>query len=459
MLLIESLVRLLELWDIGILGGLPETLLHHCIPVILVQILNQTLLSQNVDGTWDANYSPEVTAYGVLTLSALAWLSEIVWLREKVTSAIDAGQSILYRLQHMWTKPQYLWVEKVTYGSHNLSEAYWLAAMKPGRNPYSWSHKVKSLFKLPKELISKHSHFLLTMAEFRTESWWRIQASVTEGYLFLPQLKSTRMDILPRQEGAKNEYLNLIPCTWIVVNHHNNLHMPTCLLWDMMVLTMCNFRVDEYMETTGAKLIEGNLEQVKAIIHNLCNVKFSDEPRTQKKAFENFAKPTDSHEFQGTAHEAQTGNKERYSSSAKPSQAVGMITEADRNSSASLLATFHAVIGHYVHEMLTHPRILGASLSDYSKLSTLLSNFLLSHAEQISDSLLWATQERRLSSTGVFAKPRTSFYVWAHGTGADSVSCPFSFAFFTCLLGATSAPTRQTAHESTKDCFGSVHQK
>ena len=456
MLLIECLVRLLVLWDRGILGGLGETLLHDRIPVILIQTLNRTLLSQNAQGTWEANQVPENTAYGVLTLSALTWLSEIVWLYGEVTSAINAGQRILYRLQHMWTKPQYLWVEKVTYGSHNLSESYCLAAMKPGKNPHLWSDKVKNLFKLPQESISKHSRFLLTMAEFKSESLWRIHASVIEGYTFLPQLRSTLTDILPRQEGAKNAYFDLIPCTWTIVNNHNNLYLPAYLLWDMMVLTLYNFRVDEYMETIGTKLSENDLEQVKAVIRNLCDIGTSDELRIRKRPFEDFAEYADSAEIPGTAKEGK--KTKRHSSAAETSEAAAVPIETNGSSSVSVLATFRAVVGHYTHEMLTYPRILRASSSDYTKLRTLLCNFLLSHVAQTSDNLLYATQGKHLSATHVFAKPRTSFYVWAHSTGADSVSCPFSFAFFTCLLGAASADTRRKAHESATDCFRTVHQ-
>ena len=459
MLLVESLVRLLELWDTGILGGLGDNLLHDRIPLVLIQILNRTLLSQNADGTWDTNHLPEVTAYGVLTLSALKWLSQIVRLREKVTSAINTGQSFLYGSQHMWTKPQYLWVEKVTYGSHNLSEAYCLAAMKPGEGSRLWSHKVRGLFKLPQDSIFKHSRFLSTMTEFRTEPLWRIQASVVEGYTFLPQLKSTQMAILPHQEGAANEYLNLIPCIWTVVNHHSHLHIPACLLWDMMVLTLCNFRVDEYMENTGTKLIEDNVEQVKAVIHDLCYSKALDEPRGQERPLAHFAEPPHSHISQDAANEAQTMNANGCPSTAEPSQARVMTRKTDAHSSVSPLTSFRAVMGRYIHEMLTHPRVLGASSMDYSKFQTLLREFLLSHVTQISDNLLWATQGGHLSAKGVFAKHRTSFHVWAHSTGAESVSCPFSFAYFTCLLGTTLAPTRQKAGEFAKDCFGSVHQK
>lgn len=39
----------------------------------------------------------------------------------------------------------------------------------------------------------------------------------------------------------------------------------------MMVLTLCNFRVDEYMETTIAQLGKPDLKEAKTVIQTLCN--------------------------------------------------------------------------------------------------------------------------------------------------------------------------------------------
>ncbi len=97
-----------------------------------------------------------------------------------------------------------------------------------------------------------------------------------EGYAFLGQLSSARMDILPRQREAKSEYLAYVPLTWILVNNVYGLDLSAKLLWDMMVLTVCNFGKDEYMETVVARCSETNLEQIKFIIYDLCFVEQFD---------------------------------------------------------------------------------------------------------------------------------------------------------------------------------------
>ena len=91
------------------------------------------------------------------------------------------------------------------------------------------------------------------------------------------------MDILPRQREARNKYLNYIPCTWTIVNNHRGLFVPASILWDMMVLTKCNFRVDEYMETAVAKLDVEGLEQNKNTIRMLSIGTNVEKPQRRKR--------------------------------------------------------------------------------------------------------------------------------------------------------------------------------
>ena len=460
MLLAEALIRLLELWDTGVLDGLQETLLRDRIYIVLIQILNRTLLAQNPAERSGADHCLEATAYGILTLSAISGVPGIAFHQNEVTSAIQGGQNILDRSRGQWAKPQYLWIEKVTYGSHNLSEAYCLAAMTPPKNCHVWSDKVKNLFHVPEEAVRNNSRFLSTVRIFNAVPFWKIQASVIEGYTFLPQLDSSATDILPRQKGAKNEYLNLVPCIWTIVNHHHNLFLPTNLLWDMMVLTVLNFRVDEYMETTGAELTKDNFDQAKSTIRGLCAV---EEPKmlgvTTKP-------PGDSAQVITGCHSEVTSNEDKIikvetcCDTAQVNGIDALIGEINEKYAPPLIS-FRAIIGQYTHAMLQYPRVLGASGSDYSNFSALLCNFLLSHVSQISDNSHFAAQTSWSSSTTtVFANPSTSFYTWVHTIGADSVSCPFSFAFFTCLLGATSGlPGCGTSQKQADDCFDSAHQK
>lgn len=47
MLLAQTLVFLLERWDLGLLTGLPETLVKYRVPIVLIQILSHTLTDES----------------------------------------------------------------------------------------------------------------------------------------------------------------------------------------------------------------------------------------------------------------------------------------------------------------------------------------------------------------------------------------------------------------------------
>ena len=426
MLLSGALMRLLELCDQGVLK-LSAALLQDQVSVVLTQLVNRTLLTQCHTGAWDANELLEATAYGVLTLAAVFPLPWIECLKEDIRLAMQKGQRFLIQAQGDWNKPQYLWIEKVTYGSPRLSEAYCLAAMRPSISSHAWSKQISNLVHVTEKSISKFSKLISSLMIFQGEPLWRLKASAIEGYAFLPLLKSARMDILPRQKGARNKYLDFIPCTWVLINNHKGLFLQANLVWDMMVLTMCNFRVDEYMETVVAKFSEEGLESVKSAIHSLCAQEKINGIQTKKRPHEDSARATN-----GTSQQPETNS----------------------DNGSSDLASFKAIMGYYINAMLNYPRIQHASLTDQNHLRSELQTFLLAHVAQIEDNARFSVQEPQSpSTTAIFVSTRRSYYEWAHTVGANSVSCPFSFAFFTCLLGSSLS---STAHPA--DCFSSIHQ-
>ena len=460
MLLAQALTQLLRAWDTGLLKTLPEALLRDRIPVILIQILNRTLLAQTASGAWGFQERSETTAYGILTLVTIYSIPWLTPLQDIATFAARSGQEYLERSQASWTKPSYNWVEKVTYGSARLSEAYCLAAMKVSQASYKWSNEMVCLIDMPKEPVSKLVQLFSTLESFQSEPRWKLMASVLEGYAFLSQLKTVGRTILPEQKEAKNEYLAYIPCTWVIVNNHHHLSLSANLLWDMMVLTICNFRVDEYMESVVAKLSNDRLELIKLLIHDLCSQEQTDSHATDVKHAGNFENSI--HRTQHLPADPKvTADRIRTNGVKSQLNATDHVsTNVREKYTVSPLISVGAVLSHYVRAMLTYPGVRGASTSDHCDFRNALRNFLLSHIAQIADNSNFATQPSwEPSATPIFFSPRRSFYSWVHTTGAESVSCPFSFAFLTCLLGATSVPAQKQFQETVDDCFGSIRQK
>lgn len=95
MLLAEALVNLLQLWDKGTLKLLPEPLLRDFIPLVLIQILNRTLLTQSDKGGWSTDKSPEISAYAILTLVAVSTLPWFELLGTETQLALEAGWRFL----------------------------------------------------------------------------------------------------------------------------------------------------------------------------------------------------------------------------------------------------------------------------------------------------------------------------------------------------------------------------
>ena len=193
-----------------------------------------------------------------------------------------------------------------------------------------------------------------------------------------------------------------------------------------MVISMLDFLVDEYMESTVVQLDEANLDSVSKLIQRLC-----------------------------CGRQAHIGVKRRRScprdelddSTSRP---ISRLNGADvSENTTSIMVT----IERYINYILNHSHILRASDYDRSQLRTELQVFLMAHITQIQDNSRFNRQTSHFSnSISTFLTPRVSYYKWVHTTAAEHISCPFSFAFYSCLIGASSSAT-------SADCFQSVKQK
>lgn len=438
MLLAEALVCLLRLWDNGHLQSISQHLIHDRIPVVLTQITNRTLLSQNSNGAWSANDLPEVTGYAVLTLVAISSLPWLNLLETEVAAAVNKGRRFLSQSKEQWGEARYIWVEKVTYGSTVLSQAYCLAAMNAPTPSHVWSDTMVRLIDIPSKAIAKLSHFfsVLNLPVFSNEPGWKVKASVLEGYLFLPQLKRARSDIFPHQGNAKDQYLDFIPCTWTIINNCGGIFLDTNLIWDMMEISMLDFLVDEYMESVVVQLPENELESLERIIGRLC-----EKPKAQTNGTKKRPYPDD--------------NSKEFTNGSITSPTPNGIEQAHR------LIEIRNVLNRYVRYILDHPRITRASISDQHTLRTELQTFLLAHLTQIRDNARFSHQDFLPSTTTTtkpFLTPRTAYYTWTHTTAAEHISCPFSFAFYACLLGSSST-SPSNSNNVRDDCFPSAVQK
>ena len=123
----RSLTELIRVWNAGKLPHITSNLLVEKAVPALLKILARTLHAQQSDGSWGCVGPREETAYAILTLASLLPLPLAPSVRSKTKSALQRGRNILSSLEGR--KPEYIWIEKVTYGSRYLAETYAAAAM------------------------------------------------------------------------------------------------------------------------------------------------------------------------------------------------------------------------------------------------------------------------------------------------------------------------------------------
>ncbi|KAI9868548.1 MAG: hypothetical protein M1830_005651 [Pleopsidium flavum] len=287
---------------------------------------------------------------------------------------------------------------------------------------------MERIVSVPTKTLIESARFFSRLNGFSKEPEWKLKASILEGHLFFLQLQSTRLEISPPRETAKAEYLKYIPYTWMIINNCKGIFLDAILLWDMMVLSMLDSLVDEYMESVVALLSEDDLKSLREIIRVLC-----EEPGARKLQTRKLPHPEDD-------------------STGLSNNDWIHPTKVHVGGQSEHLPTVKAVLARYVKAIHDHTRVQHASSSDQLSLHAELRTFLLSHIVQIQDNARFSRQQFHCAdATTPFLTSRTSYYTWSHTSAAEHTSCPFSFAFYACLLGSSFA--------ERADCFSSVYQK
>ena len=445
-------MQLLRQWDNGKLPVLETTLIRDRIPVVLMQILIRTLQSQEKDGSW-SQMSCEITSYALLTLSSVISAPWLALLYTEISRALHSGREFLAVNHHRWQRAEYLWVEKVSYFSPVLSETYSLAAIKAQRSPHVWTESANSLFEVLPEAVQKFSRFFSKVPLFSTMPEWKLNASLIESSLFLPQLKRRRLDIFPRKDMAEDKYVELIPATWTACNNLGMARQSTSILWDMMIISMLNYQVDEYLEGVVGVEFEHNLEPIRALIDRICRnlmVRETSNTSTDRSHFEMHNEGIkNGHERHNTDHSTEANGwvTETVHHLAQPN---GYTDRKPPNT----LSEIESVLSRFTHYIFTHPSVLHSPSTTQHQLRTSMATFLHAHVTQISDNARFSRQPRLAAPDTInasprptiFATPTSAYYTWVRSTSADHTSCPYSFLFFACLI----AKPGEEAFESGK---------
>ncbi|KAF2018551.1 hypothetical protein BU24DRAFT_458311 [Aaosphaeria arxii CBS 175.79] len=127
MLITKALAKVLTRWHSGRLSQISAHVIETQLAPLLVDSLQQTLRAQRSDGSWGSIGPYEETAYAVLTLINLVGLPLCDELHQKAQAAIEKGRDFLRGRGN--TPCEYLWIEKITFGSQFLMDTYVLTAL------------------------------------------------------------------------------------------------------------------------------------------------------------------------------------------------------------------------------------------------------------------------------------------------------------------------------------------
>lgn len=403
MLLASALCQLLRIYDDGSLSDLAASVKVDT-PIILVQILGRTLCRQLGDGSW--GHSVEENSYGVLLISYVLELPWSLPVRRVAEVAFSNAKRYLESHSTQWAISEYLWIEKVTYKLPTLSEAYRLAAMRSSIKEPSWSSGVKQLLGLADTKVQRMTMFFSNLPLLQNLSQVTMTFAIHEAAMYTSRLRQVRLTVFPRDDMdmSADKYLEYIPIAWTTINAANNFKLSGVEMWEMMVLSMLNYQADEYMESCVAHLIEASTQTLGMIIG------------------------------------AEIGNGgPRYAPYFPPHPAITQPTNLTppRSDSGSpprsRLTDVVEVLSKFIRHIKRHTALLRSPESAQLRVMQELEKFLLAHIAHNADNTRFQEQLQARFHLPV-CKQDSPHYDWVRTTGANDTSCPFSFAFFCCLI-------------------------
>lgn len=384
--------------------------LEEQIPLVSLDILTKILKSQASDGSW--NSTCELTANAILAISALARLPWIRGLRiETLAASLSTAKAYLDFHKSEWSQGRYLWVEKVTYASDLLSEAYCVAAsvtsalttedgepaeeLAQQMDAFYLSSKVLQAMWRSTQLFSRTPLFADMDADMM-----RI-AACQAGYA-AGRLRRQRLETFPRKGMSEDKYLMVIPLTWTACNIRLAGRTSKYVESEMIILSMLMFQADEFMEHAVGSF-ERETEAIRSIIRQLCEIS-----------------------------SAESGNVN-----------VDFDLDLAPQKATELINTIREPLARFVKHIMHHPSVTRAPYIIQRRLSIELNTFLQAHITQLEDS---RSLERER------ATPKRTYYNWVRSTSADHTSCPVAFVFYTCLLNSNILEGGQAAFVAEDLC-------
>ncbi|KAI1113357.1 hypothetical protein F5Y14DRAFT_418062 [Nemania sp. NC0429] len=402
--------------------------LQEDIPLVALEILGRILRAQKPNGSWDDIC--EVTAYGVLALSSLATLPHIQQLGiSGIADSITLGKSFLLSNRAKWGEASDLWTGERAESSGALSEAYSISAAFIPLPPSTQSSETASM--IPEALISdeilrgmRHAGKLVSRTPlFSVYEPYSLRIAEFKACFFLRILQRQPPAVFPQMGKRIKKSSFIIPLALTACSGLHNYVIDISVLHEMLILSVLNFQVDEYMERVVERHFSSSFPDIRELIQQL----FIEVPQEANGGAIGSQKEGKQNEFL---------NQSKASDPKGPSQG-----ERDAAKEQVSMEDVRTMLHRFVKHILRHPAVLSSPKTLQDHLAWELKTFLLAHVTHAEDNQRLRAQSdsatRVAEAPTQYKEPGRTFYHWVRSTSADHTSCPFAFIFFNCLLHAT----------------------
>lgn len=450
MYMARSLIELLQTWDAEKLQQLPRVLLQEKVMPTLFQCLVRTLQSQGIDGSWGRKGPREETAYSIITLASLLVLPLAQFFRPEIISAIDRGRTFLKTSKTL--RAEYLWIEKVTYSSANLAEAYAIAALHISTVKPSLGRKVRDLCSMHYKDLADFGN-RIDRGPLSKDPKWLVLASWIDGRLCIPQLhKSLGKVRSPPELGGYHE---MTAFRWFLANNRTKAALSSHFLCDMINMSFLNDRllasVDDalVLASQSDKQLDSIINAISKVVnHSLTSGSPIREPAINEPATNGVSKE----------NKGDSLSVEDLLSGGQPIIRNG---EAKRSDQAS---SFIDALSEFSELFSGHPGLSRASENDRATLHREFKSFLLAQMQRIKEREhqkkprhhMYSTMDQSVSQLADLCHEDS-----ARDGGASLTGYPHTFAFATCLRAhdrRDSCPTlaQRCVAEDVRNCVATV---
>lgn len=277
MLFSQVMMQLLILWDRSILTSLDEKLVSSQIPMLLLQTLSRTLRLQNPGGSWGSPSSSEVTSYAILTLTKLLSLPLGDAIATVVEGCIDQGRNFLSRRVSGIDNHEYLWIEKVTYGSAALTEGYKLAALKATAPCHKFGDQVKAMFHFGPNFTDQTST-VFNSALLQNPQVWLVQSSRLESQLLAQHIEKGQSMDPCSTHMRDSRTLYPMAFLWVMASNNTKAFLSPKLLTTIISNSSLVHQIDSYLAHIDREDPSSKVIAIQKLLDSL----FGDEDPAQE---------------------------------------------------------------------------------------------------------------------------------------------------------------------------------